>query len=50
MTEGREESIKKQSLKMKEDLIPVDSIGDGDSIETISGVDEKRLLRRIDMW
>lgn len=50
MTEPRAESIKEQSLKMKEDLVPVDSVADGDSLEAVTGVEEKRLLKRIDMW
>jgi hypothetical protein len=50
MTEGTLESLKEQSFKMKEDLVPVDSVADGDSLEAMTAVEEKRLLRRIDMW
>lgn len=43
-------AVEEQRVKMKEDLVPVDSVGDGDSLGVISEVDEKRLLRRIDLW
>ncbi|KAK5062819.1 hypothetical protein LTR84_004894 [Exophiala bonariae] len=49
MTERTVESLKEQSFKTKEDLVPVDSVADGDSLEAMTAVEEKRLLRRIDM-
>lgn len=50
MTEGTVESLKAQEFKMKEDLLPIDSITAGDSLEVMTAVEEKRLLRRIDLW
>ncbi|KEF57994.1 uncharacterized protein A1O9_05917 [Exophiala aquamarina CBS 119918] len=44
------DTVEEQTIKMKEDLVPVDSVGDGDSVDVMNEADEKRLLRRIDMW
>lgn len=44
------ESLKEQSFKTKEDLVPIESVANGDGVEVLTAAEEKRLLRRIDMW